>query len=64
MKFSLLKLMNMIKYTKLHPNVASIMNIDGDHYDIYSDFNDLKSFKKFSDNLKKDGILFHDSNLI
>ena len=51
-------------FLKLHPNVASIMNIDGDHYDIYSDFNDLKkSFKKFSDNLKKDGILFHDSNL-
>ena len=51
-------------FLKLHPNVASIMNIDGDHYDIYSDFNDLeKSFKNFSDNLKKDGILFHDSNL-
>ncbi len=51
-------------FLKLNPNVASIMNIDGDHYDIYSDFYDLKkSFKKFADNLKKDGILFHDSNL-
>ena len=31
-------------FLKLHPNIASIMNIDGDHYDIYSDFNDLKNY--------------------
>ena len=51
-------------FLKIKPNIASILNIDGDHYDIYSDMDDIQnSFKKFTKNLKKNGILFHNSNL-
>ena len=51
-------------FLKIKPNIASIINIDGDHYDIYSNIYDLKkSFKKFTKNLKEGGILFHDSTL-
>ena len=51
-------------FLKINPNIASIINIDGDHYDIYSNIYDLKkSFKKFIRNLKDGGILFHDSSL-
>jgi len=51
-------------FLKIKPNIASILNIDGDHYDIYNDMDDIQnSFKKFTKNLKKNGILFHNSNL-
>lgn len=51
-------------FLKIKPNIASILNIDGDHYDIYSDMDDIQnSFKKFTKNLKKNGIIFHNSNL-
>ena len=51
-------------FLKINPNIASILNVDGDHYDIYTDINDInKSFEKFSNNLKQNGILFHNSNL-
>ena len=51
-------------FLKLHPNIITILNIDGDHYDIYKDYADLlKSFKEFSCNLKKDGVLFYNENL-
>ena len=51
-------------FLKIKPNIASILNVDGDHYDIYNDMDDIEnSFKKFTKNLKKNGILFHNSNL-
>ena len=51
-------------FLKIKPNIASILNVDGDHYDIYNDMDDIQnSFKKFTKNLKKNGILFHNSNL-
>ena len=51
-------------FLKIKPNIASILNIDGDHYDIYNDIDDINnSFKKFANNLKKNGILFHNSTL-
>ena len=51
-------------FLKIKPNIASILNVDGDHYDIYNDMEDIQnSFKKFTKNLKKNGILFHNSNL-
>ena len=51
-------------FLKIKPNIASILNIDGDHYDIYNDMDDIQnSFKKFTKNLKKNGILFYNSNL-
>ncbi len=51
-------------FLKINPNIASILNVDGDHYDIYTDINDInKSFEKFANNLKQNGILFHNSNL-
>ena len=51
-------------FLKIKPNIASILNIDGDHYDIYKDLDEINySFKKFANSLKKSGILFHNSNL-
>ena len=51
-------------FLKIKPNIASILNVDGDHYDIYNDIDDIQnSFKKFTKNLKKNGIIFHNSNL-
>ena len=51
-------------FLKIKPNIASILNVDGDHYDIYNDMDDIQnSFKKFTKNLKKNGIIFHNSNL-
>ena len=51
-------------FLKIKPNIASILNIDGDHYDIYNNIDDIKeSFKNFTKNLKKKGILFHNSTL-
>ena len=51
-------------FLKIKPNIASILNVDGDHYDIYNDIDDIhNSFKKFAKNLKKNGIIFHNSNL-
>jgi len=51
-------------FLKIKPNIASILNVDGDHYDIYNDMEDIQnSFKKFTKNLKRNGILFHNSNL-
>ena len=51
-------------FLKIKPNIASILNVDGDHYDVYDDINDINnSFKKFANSLKKNGILFHNSTL-
>tara|TARA_B100001175_G_scaffold214830_1_gene182527 strand:+ start:528 stop:1883 length:1356 start_codon:yes stop_codon:yes gene_type:complete len=51
-------------FLKIKPNIASILNVDGDHYDIYNNMDDIQnSFKKFTKNLKKNGIIFHNSNL-
>ena len=51
-------------FLKIKPNIASILNVDGDHFDIYNDIDDINnSFKKFTKNLKKNGIIFHNSNL-
>ena len=51
-------------FLKIKPNISSILNVDGDHYDIYDNIEEInKSFKKFANNLKKNGILFHNSSL-
>ena len=51
-------------FLKLEPNIICINNIDGDHYDIYKDYDDLKnSFEQFSKKLKNQGILISNDQL-
>ena len=51
-------------FLKLKPNIICINNIDGDHFDIYDDYNDLKtSFVQFSKNLRDEGILISNDEL-
>ena len=51
-------------FLKLKPNIICINNIDGDHFDIYEDYNDLKtSFVQFSKNLRDEGILISNDEL-
>ncbi len=51
-------------FLKLEPNIICINNIDGDHYDIYKDYNNLKkAFIKFTKRLKNKGILITNDEL-
>ena len=51
-------------FLKLEPDIICINNIDGDHYDIYKDYDDLKnSFEHFSKKLKNQGILISNDQL-
>ncbi len=51
-------------FLKLKPDIACVLNVDGDHYDIYNNIFELKnSFKIFANSLKENGILFHNSSL-
>lgn len=51
-------------FLKLEPDIICINNIDGDHYDIYKDYNNLKkAFIKFTKRLKNKGILITNDEL-
>ena len=51
-------------FLKIKPDIASILNVDGDHYDIYNDIFELTiPSKNLLIRLKKNGILFHNSSL-
>ncbi|MFL2592641.1 MAG: UDP-N-acetylmuramate--L-alanine ligase [Flavobacteriaceae bacterium] len=51
-------------FLELKPNMICINNIDSDHLDIYENYQNLKNtFKAFTGNLKRDGIIFHNENL-
>ncbi len=51
-------------FMKLHPHIAVITNIENDHMDYYKNMNSMKkAFKKFVDNVNKDGfIIFGNDN--
>ena len=51
-------------FLTLYPNIACITSVDSDHLDIYDSGKELEeSFKEFTKNIKKEGVLFNSFDL-